>query len=217
MNKSKGNMYSWIDFTWNPVKGKCPHKCNYCYMKRFNLSDLKIVEHTLSENLGKDKTVFVGSSVDLFASAVPSEWIKRVLKQCKNFDNVFLFQSKNPNRFFNFLSYFPEKTILGTTIETNKQELCNSLAPSVKERYLAMEKLVDFSLMVSVEPIMDFDVNVLTEWLADIEPEFVSIGADTRGHDLIEPSWEKIEELVRQLKLLGIETRLKENLKRLRD
>jgi len=35
MIKSKGNMYDWVDYTWNPIKGKCEHDCSYCYMKKF--------------------------------------------------------------------------------------------------------------------------------------------------------------------------------------
>ena len=33
MNKTKGDMYPWTDYTWNPLAGKCPHNCEYCYMK----------------------------------------------------------------------------------------------------------------------------------------------------------------------------------------
>lgn len=41
MNKQRGNMYSWVSHTWNPVKGKCPHDCNYCYMKRFPQKEMR--------------------------------------------------------------------------------------------------------------------------------------------------------------------------------
>ena len=33
MNKSNGYMYSYIDRTYNPIKGDCTHQCPYCYMK----------------------------------------------------------------------------------------------------------------------------------------------------------------------------------------
>lgn len=31
MHESKGNMYSWVKYTWNTVKGECPHGCTYCH------------------------------------------------------------------------------------------------------------------------------------------------------------------------------------------
>ena len=36
LNIRKGDMYKFIDFTWNPIKGKCLHDCSYCYMKQIN-------------------------------------------------------------------------------------------------------------------------------------------------------------------------------------
>jgi DNA repair photolyase len=33
LNPSKGNMYPFVTHTWNPIRGKCPHDCSYCYMK----------------------------------------------------------------------------------------------------------------------------------------------------------------------------------------
>ena len=35
LNKIKGHMYDWVDYTWNPIKGKCPKYCKYFFMKRF--------------------------------------------------------------------------------------------------------------------------------------------------------------------------------------
>jgi DNA repair photolyase len=34
LRKAKGNMYKFIDYCWNPVKGKCPYECSYCYVSR---------------------------------------------------------------------------------------------------------------------------------------------------------------------------------------
>ena len=33
LNLSNGNMYKFVNYTWNPIKGKCLHDCSYCYMK----------------------------------------------------------------------------------------------------------------------------------------------------------------------------------------
>lgn len=36
MNKQKGDMYDFVKYTSNPIKGPCEHDCKYCYMKRIN-------------------------------------------------------------------------------------------------------------------------------------------------------------------------------------
>ena len=49
MNKVKqgSNMYPWVTHTWNVIKGKCPHDCSYCYMKRFPQPELHFDEKEL--------------------------------------------------------------------------------------------------------------------------------------------------------------------------
>jgi hypothetical protein len=116
---------------------------------------------------------------------------------------VYLFQSKNPGRFFDFKDEFPAKTILGTTIETNRFGLINEVSlrvPPVLHRALAMSHLPSrFRKMVSIEPIMDFDLQEMLALISYVKPEFVSIGADSKGHGLKEPSKEKIEKLMERL------------------
>ena len=41
LNKAKGNMYPFVDYTWNVIKGECPHGCAYCYMKRWDTLNAK--------------------------------------------------------------------------------------------------------------------------------------------------------------------------------
>lgn len=48
----------------------------------------------------------------------------------------------------------------------------------------------------------------------EINPKFVSIGADSKKHNLPEPSKEKIEALIRELSLFT-EVKIKDNLRRL--
>ena len=54
--------------------------------------------------------------------------------------------------------------------------------------------------MVSIEPILDFDLDVFTKWIKEIDPEFVSIGADSQNHHLLEPPADKIKALIKELK-----------------
>lgn len=77
-----------------------------------------------------------------------------------------------------------------------------------------MAGLKDARKMMSIEPIMDFDLVAMVKMISMIEPEFVSIGADSKGHGLKEPPWEKVRELIDRLG--GItEVREKANLERL--
>ena len=70
LTKSKGNMYPWVTHTWNPIKG-CGYACPYCYVKsmkeRYGYDNtVRLDEKELSTNLGKDRTIFVGSMGDMW-------------------------------------------------------------------------------------------------------------------------------------------------------
>ena len=217
MNKQKGDMYAFVTHTWNPIRGKCPHDCSYCYMRGFNVGELRFVEKELETNLGHHNFIFVGSSTDMWADVVPKEWIEKVLKHCRDNDayNKYLFQSKNPARFLEWVGLFPDDIILGTTLETNRDYQI-SKAPSFLYRFATMCELRQVGLprMVSIEPIMDFDLDAMIKAVELLEPEFVSIGADSKGHKLPEPSSDKLNALIEELQ--GITTvKLKGNLKRL--
>jgi len=223
LNKQRGNMYSWITHTWNPIRG-CLHGCTYCYVKSMPNYDSKprLVEKELKYSLGEDNTIFVGSASDMFGEWVPAEWIEQVLKYTHRFYNTYLFQTKNPACFAEFYSLFPYKTILGTTIETNRNHKL-SKAPPFNERVIWMQKMSmgthifngePFDTMVSIEPIMDFDLEELIASISAIRPKFVSVGADSKGHNLPEPSPEKIRNLLEILEKFT-EVRIKNNLRRL--
>ncbi len=208
-------MYGWVTHTWNVIKGRCQHNCYYCYMidiwNRCNSINQRFDEKELKIDLGSGNVIFVGSSTDMFADEISYEYIKKVLDYCKKFDNTYLFQSKNPYRFRSFV--FPEKTILGTTIESNKPYNV-SKAPFVDERKHWMCNQ-HFDVMVSIEPIMDFDLDIFVRWIKEIKPKFVSIGADSKEHNLPEPSWEKVQQLITELKKFT-EVKVKDNLNRLK-
>lgn len=216
LRKSTGNMYPWVTHTWNPIFGKCSHDCGYCYMKRWKLGTLRFDHDKVkSINLGEGKTIFVGSATDMFASDIPYHWIVQVLHRCDRFDkNTYLFQSKNPDGFVEFANFFPPDIIFGTTIETNRPY--KSLAPNVEFRALAMENIQNTKKTVTIEPIMDFDLDPMVHLIEKALPDFVSIGADSKGHGLSEPSYEEVEELIEELEKFT-EVRVKHNLERLKD
>ena len=216
LKKQAGNMYDFVSHTWSPIKGKCSHDCSYCYMKKWGEQPpLHLDEKDLETNLGEGNFIFVGHTIDLFADDVPTEWIIKVLEKCRYYDNKYLFQSKNPERFAGHEHRFPLNVILGTTIETNR-DIVDSKAPSVLERANALHGLsvFGFSTMVTIEPIFDFDVDELVSLIVTAKPEWVNIGADSKGHGLPEPSRDKVEKLVRMLRNTTT-IKLKGNLKRI--
>lgn len=221
LNKVKqgSNMYQFCTYTFNILKGRCSHNCLYCYVKRFPQTELHFDEKELKTKLGSKNTIFVGSSCDMFAEDVLSSWILNVLSHCKEYpDNTYIFQTKNPKRFVEFKNNFPEKTILGITIETNQLGF-NYNAPSVEERvyWFSKEELHTFKRFVTIEPIISFSVEPFAEMIKRIKPEFVNIGADSnhkRDYILPEPSKEDIKLLVKELEKFT-KVNLKSNLKRL--
>lgn len=206
-------MYGWVTHTWNPIRGKCPHDCSYCYMKRFIVSDLRFDEKEMKTDLGQDNFIFVGSSTDMFAQDVPIEWIRKVLDKCREHRyNKYLFQTKNPKRFMSFGLEFPTYSVFGTTIETNRNYPV-SKAPTMRERFNEIWRVYG-KKMISIEPIMDFDLFVFSSMLEHLEPDFVSIGADSQRHNLPEPSPDKVRALVERLRKFT-DVKLKDNLDRI--
>ena len=107
-----------------------------------------------------------------------------------------------------------DNCILGTTIETNR-DYAMTKAPQPKQRFLAMKKLgIEKEIMVSIEPIMPFDLQILLAWMGVLRPSFVSVGADSGKNNLPKPSPFKLKQLLWQLELVT-EVRRKKNLARL--
>lgn len=214
----KSNMYPWVNATINFIKGQCEHNCVYCYYQsnsRFKsrIGKIRLDEKEFKTNLGRNNIIFVGSSTDMFARSIPFVWIEKVLKYCSKYYNKYLFQSKNPARFMEFIDQFPKKSILGTTIESNRDHLVSN-APKINQRVEGMMAINNFPKMISIEPVLDFDPDILIPWIKEINPIFVSIGADSKKNDLPEPSALKLRYLIKKLKKIT-NIKIKHNLNRL--
>jgi len=206
LNISKGNMYSFITHTFNTIKGICPHGCAYCYMKRFPQKTIRFDEKELNTDLGENNFIFVGSSCDMFAEEIPEKWILDTFDYCESFrKNYYLFQTKNPTRFCDLIGFVPYKSIVCTTIETNRQYQQMGEAPPAQVRAEAMwwmEENID--KYVTIEPIMDFDLYEMIELIEKCEPKQVNIGADSGNNRLPEPPKDKILELIEELEKFTI-------------
>lgn len=211
-------MFHIVTRTWNPVTG-CLHNCIYCWARRQALRLQKnnktrkykngfkptLHEYELNKHFPRNAIIFTVSMGDLFGDWVSSSWIEKVLDTIRrNPQTTFLLLTKNPGRYHEFIDMIPrENTILGVTIETTNDDIYinNKIsdAPLPSERYIMFSKIHGFKKFVSIEPIIDFDLDVFTEWIRNISPEFVYIGYDNYYNKLPEPRIEKTLELVKRL------------------
>jgi len=223
LTKSKGNMYPWVTHTHCHLGGQCPHECSYCYVDHFPYGrpakykgELRLIEKEFSADYGSGNTIFIENCNDMFAEKVPQHFINKIIYHCLKFPgNTYVFQTKNPARYLTMDALFPDNSLFGCTIETNRYiASVMGNAPIPYERYFAMEKLQAIKF-ITIEPILDFDVDILSSWIDQIRPEFVNIGADSKKHNLPEPSADKINALIAEIQKAGIEIREKHNLERL--
>jgi DNA repair photolyase len=189
-------------------------------MKRWGkLNPIRFDAKELKTDLGQGNTIFVGNTNDMFAIEIDDNWIRDTLNYCSKFDNIYIFQSKNTFNLNRFIDYFPNKIILGTTLETNRRDLLEEIsrAPSPQGR-LAWFERINRKKFITVEPIMDFDLELFAEMIIEAKPNFVNIGADSnKKNNLPEPRWIKVLNLIDLLKKSGIGIRSKSNLKRLKE
>lgn len=226
LKKSVGNMYPWVTHTHCHLGGECPHRCSYCYVNSFPFGrpekyngPLRLIEKEFSVNYGTGKTIFVENCNDLFAKEVSDVFIDAVIQHCQQWPgNTYVFQTKNPARYI-YRQWkaggLPNNFILGTTIESNRWHAAMGNAPGPIDRMMAMKELQGRKF-VTIEPVMDFDVDTLASWIDRIMPEFLNLGADSKNNHLPEPTIEKILAFTEKLAGYGIELREKHNLGRLK-
>jgi len=223
--KSNGNMYPWVTHMHSHLRGACSHACPYCYVqaisRRFggdaHTGPLRLKTDELKVRYGSGRTIFVEHSNDLFQEAVETRWISEIMRHCRRWpENVYVFQTRNTERAAQLAYMMPPRSMIGTTIETNRKAPGNAPHPKHRARWL-MGHLYDLfcKRFVTIEPILDFDVEVMLGLLDIARPEFVNIGADSKGHGLEEPSAEKVLELIDGIGKMGIEIRQKKNLERI--
>jgi DNA repair photolyase len=219
LRKATGNMYEFIDWSWNAVKGECPYQCSYCYVGRWGnkQNPLHLDEKELRRDLGRDKFIFVCSGCDLFHPAVPEDWINTVYARTLEYPgNQYLWHTKNPQRYLNWRESFGNNDVLCATIETNFHipEIMGN-APAPEKRANAVAVLPEkYKRMITVEPIMKFNLKDFSYMILCTHPDQVNIGADSGNNKLPEPTAKEIRSLMRVLERY---TKVvpKDNLKRL--
>ena len=142
--------------------------------------------------------------------------IEAILERCCAYPQfTFMFQSKHPVRYIRHNFKWPEKSILGTTIETDKwyPDIMGN-APKMELRSIALG-MVHHQKFVTIEPILKFNLQAMAILLELADPDFVNIGAATKVSGLPEPTCREVLDLITVIENMGVPIRLKPNLERL--
>ncbi len=226
LTEELGNMYAHMK-TYNPYKG-CRFDCVYCRPsfqtqakrhKRRCLACGRFEPHEHPERLGRfpsKKLIFVCGNGDIsfcdpaFTEKIITSIWKHNLR-CP--EKEYYFQSKRPEYFTPFLDLFPANVTLVTTLETDDDQGYEyiSKAPPPTERYAQFKALDYLRKVVTIEPVMKFNVHSFAEMIVDLEPEHVWFGFNSRHKSvqIPEPTEQEIFNFLTLLKENGIELRAK--------
>jgi len=215
---TRQNMYVKSVCQWNPCAG-CGFACKYCVrsfqamLKRWAKANCPSCyrfephEHPwrLKSKLPRthgDEFIFTTATGDL--SFCTPDYLERIFEVIRKYaDRTFLIQTKNPGVFRS--TVFPANVILGTTIETNsvKEYQGVSAAPLPEQRFNDILAIDHPRKMVTIEPVIDFDLDIMKSWIRAVRPVMVWIGYDSRKTGLIEPAKEKVMRFVDEMRADG--------------
>lgn len=221
LRKSTGRMFRSVDWTGTYFQG-CNHGCVFCWTqfmpwgaishepKLMQTDEFQIIR-------GKEGVVFLNSAHDTFAACISEEWILAMIRWIGRQPEglVFYLQSQNvwrAQQFIPELKKIQDKVIIGTTIQTDSEELIKTIsnAPSIYSRYQAMLRFgaEGFRLRLSLEPLFSFNYYNLSEMVLNIGPELVEIGLDNYAHkhklDIPQPERRFVEGLRQDILGAGI-------------
>jgi hypothetical protein len=192
-------------------KGGCP----FCsdYIPHYHPERLD------KSNIPSSKTVFVYGTGDI--SFCDPSYVRKtfdVINELKDSEKQYYFQSKNPKSLARFLEEYPINSILLTTIETNRDEGYEKIskAPRPSVRFNDFFELDFPRKVLTIEPILDFDLSILVEWIRQLSNQgtllYVWVGFNSKKGQvkLPEPSPKKVHLLIKELRKIGVRVRGKE-------
>jgi protein gp37 len=170
----------WTDITVNPIKGKCPTACPYCYARAMyddNHWDpsIRFMPEVLDNLPKKPCRVFVGSTIDLFLFP---DWMAAILERFRRYpDHTFILLTKKPEELHKY-SPFPDNCHVGVSA-THGLMLDHAC-----EALMNIEAPVKF---VSIEPFIGSFESLTRHWFINAGINWVIIGAMTgRKNKLLE-------------------------------
>lgn len=222
-------MFKSIDKTWNVFVG-CDFGCSYCNARKLAETRLRhlpryrdgfkphLVESELTKTFKPGLFIFVAYMGDI-AFATREQFL-RILAKIREFpETLFLIQTKNPKQIYDWWIDWgitlPANVSLGTTIESNR-DYGLTKAPPPMDRFRYLTGYPHNRKFLSIEPIMDFDLEELCHWVKLMQPDIIEVGGDNYHNCLLEPGWWKMEELLKALPHLCPKVIEKDGLDRLK-
>lgn len=221
------NMYKGVK-PWNPFVG-CRFDCTYCIpsyhriakwvdrMQKGNCKECQsFLPHVhpkrLPQRLPSDKIIWPCAHGDI-CFAKPA-FIRQVIERTKEYPKkTFFWQSKSPKCLNQYLPYLPSNSVLLTTMETNRDKNYHliSKAPKPSVRFKEFLKVKWPRKMLTIEPVLDFDPEILLKWVLKLKPEVVWFGYNSKPQSvkLPEPDKKKTKQFIKALKAHGIKIKFK--------
>jgi len=214
MNRTK---IEYVDYTINPVKGKCPMGCSYCYARRmydrfkWNPEIRYEPEVFIDLNLiSSGSKIFVGSTMELFGDWVDKRWLKDMFYWWipRHKDKTFIFLTKCPQNLGRW-SPFPENCWVGITATNAKM---------FKDAFVGLSEITARVKFISIEPMLEriYHPLYVCQDMIDLMVTYVDwliIGQQTPVSKKTEPKLEWIKEIVEAADKASIPVFLKDNLK----
>ncbi len=199
----------WCDYSINPVKGKCPMACTYCYARRmydrFKWDPEIRYEHVFDELFHiQPSKIFVGSTMEVCGNWVKLEWMDFILGYIKMLpEHTFIFLTKCPQNLPPW-SPFPDNCWVGVSA-TNWLQFSDALG-----RLATVKASVRF---LSFEPLLEqIQFDMLQKMLFPRVIDWLIIGQQTPAKKATMPKVGWIEEIVSACDKAGIPVFLKDNL-----
>lgn len=205
----------WTDYSWDPVRGKCPMKCKlpdgriYCYghkyYDRFKLNPfLRFDGKELLKPSRREKPskFFVCSMFELFHPVINDGWRDLIFKEIKlNPHHTFQILTKKPELIDGDL---PDNVWLGVTI-TDAEDL---------ERLVYLREAKAKVKFISFEPMIFSSGNLSTRYHRSIieNIDWIIIGRLTQCGKKYDPPAEWVNNIAKYYKKLGIPVFQKKNL-----
>lgn len=215
--ETKGLMFSWVTHTVNPLCGGECFNCVYCWAralkKRYGWAKYKGPWRIAEKELRKfpdGSIVFPFDMLDVGHPSIPSAIINRFIDWMRGQSKVkFLVLTKEPRFHVTYAYDLPPNLLVASTIETNRYIVpVISAAPDPSVRFTAMgymkANFPALTRVLSVEPIMDFDLNIFATQIINLKPEWVAVGYDNYNFGLPEPELSKTMTLINVLEREGI-------------
>ncbi len=222
MGKTK---IDWADFTVNPIKGKCPVACPYCYARRLydrfkwnpEIRFVPEVYDDISVSPRRQR-IFVGSTIELFGDWIRQEWLNFIIKKCYVHPwHTFIFLTKQPQNLIKW-SPFPENCWVGVSIPRYWDDSVIG-HPEAFNRISQLGEVRASVKFVSFEPLLS---PIASEFEFGLDMTFkaygiswVIIGQQTPVRKATMPSRVWIDEIENACKKVGIPYFEKNNLKSL--